>query len=278
MDQVLFLKSEWKFTEMATHSSTLAWKIPWTDKRGRLQSMGSQRVRHDWATSLSMTLLGSKITADGDCNHEIRRRLLLGRKAITNLDSVLKSRHITLPTKVHIVKAMVLVITYSCKSSTIKKVEPQRIDAFELCCWRRLLRVPWTARRSNQSILQEINPEHSLEGLMLKLKLQYSVIRCEQLTHWKSPWCWGQIEGRRKGTWGWEGWMASPMQSKLREMVRDRHDWPDAIHGVAKNETRLGNWTTTTMALLMLNLCWKYNPPKQNCSYGKMLPILGKEV
>ena len=118
--------------------------------------------------------LGSKITADGDFSHEIRRRLLLGTKAMANLDSVLKSRDIPLLTKVHIVKAIVfLVVTYSCESWTIKKAEWQRIDAFELWCWRRLLKVPWTARRSNQSILREINPEYSLEGLMLKLKLQY---------------------------------------------------------------------------------------------------------
>ena len=118
--------------------------------------------------------LGSKVTADGDCSHEIRRRLLLGRKAMANLDSVLKSRDITLLTKVSIVKAMGFpVVTYGCESWTIKKAERQRIDAFELCCWRRLLKVPWKARRSNQSILREINPEHSLEGLMLKLKLQY---------------------------------------------------------------------------------------------------------
>ena len=114
--------------------------------------------------------LGSKITADGDCSHEIKRHLLLGRKAVTNLDSTLKSRDITLPTKVHLVKAMVfLVVMYGCESWTVKKAERQRINAFELCCWRRLLRVPWTARRSNQSILKEISPEYSLEGLMLKL-------------------------------------------------------------------------------------------------------------
>ena len=118
--------------------------------------------------------LGSKTPADGDCSHEIRRCLLLGRKAMTNLDSVLKSRDITLLTKVHIVKAMVFpVVTYSCESWTIKKAECQRIDAFKLWCWRRLLRIPWTLRRSHQSILREINPEYSLEGLMLKLKLQY---------------------------------------------------------------------------------------------------------
>ena len=117
---------------------------------------------------------GSKITADGDCSHEIKRRLLLGRKVMTNLDSILKSRDITLPTKVPLVKAMVFpVVMYGCESWTIKKVEHQRIDVFELRCWRRLLRVPWTARRSNQSTLKEISPEYSLEGLMLKLKLQY---------------------------------------------------------------------------------------------------------
>ena len=118
--------------------------------------------------------LGSKITADGDCSHEIKRCLLFGRKLMTNLDSILKSRDITLPTKVHLVKAMVFpVIMYGCESWTMKKAERRRIDAFELWCWRRLLRVPWTTRRSNQSILMEINPEYSLEGLMLKLKLRY---------------------------------------------------------------------------------------------------------
>ena len=118
--------------------------------------------------------LDSKITADGDCSHEIRRRLLLGRKTITNLDSMLKSRDITLPTKARIVKAMVFpVVMYGCENWTVKKAECQRIDAFELWCWRRFPKVPWTARRSNQSILREINPEYSLEGLMMKLKLQY---------------------------------------------------------------------------------------------------------
>ena len=129
---------------------------------------------------------GSKITADGDCSHEIKRRLLFGRKAMTNLDSILKSRDITLLTKVHLVKA----ILYACESWTIKKAECWRIDAFELWCWRRLLRVPWTARRSNQSILKEIHPEYSLEGLILKLKLQYLATWCEELTHSKRPWCW----------------------------------------------------------------------------------------
>ena len=125
-------------------------------------------------TMSDFIFLGSKITADGDCSHEIKRRLLFGRKVMTNLDSILKSRDITLPTKFRLVKAMVFpVVMYGCESWTVKKAERQRIDAFQLWCWRRLLRVPWTARRSNQSILKEISPECSLEGLMLKLKLQY---------------------------------------------------------------------------------------------------------
>ena len=125
-------------------------------------------------TVTDFILRGSKITADGDCSHEIKRRLLLGRKVMTNLDNIVKSRDITLPTKVHLVKAMVFpVVMYKCESWTIKKAEHQRMDAFELWCWRRLLRVPWTARRSNQAILKEISPEYSLERLMLKLKLQY---------------------------------------------------------------------------------------------------------
>ena len=131
---------------------------------------------------------GSKITADGDCSHEIKRCLLLGRKAMTNLDSILKNRDITLPTKVRLVKATVFpVVMYGCDSQTIMKAEHRRIDAFELWCWRRLLRVPWTGKRSNQSILKETRPGCSLEGLMLQLKLQYLAISCEALTHWKRP-------------------------------------------------------------------------------------------
>ena len=130
---------------------------------------------------------GSKITADGDCSHEIKRRLLLGRKVMTNLDSVFKSRDITLPTKVHLVKAIVFpVVMYGCESWTVKKAERRRIDAFEVWCWIKLLRVPWIARRSNQSILKAISPGISLEGMMLKLKLQYLATSCEELTHfWK---------------------------------------------------------------------------------------------
>ena len=138
------------------------------------------------ATVADFILGGSKITADGDCSHEIQRCLLLRRKFMTNLDSIFKSRDITLPTKIRLVKAIVFpVVMYGCESWTVKKAEHRRIDAFELWCWRRLLRAPWTARKSNQSILKEISPGCSLEGLMLKLKPQYFVTSCEVLTHWK---------------------------------------------------------------------------------------------
>ena len=144
---------------------------------------------------------GSKITADGDCSHEIKRRLLLGRKAMTKLDSILKSRDITLPTKVRLVKAIIFpVVIYGCESWTVKKAEYQRIDAFELWCWRRLLRVPWTTRRSNQSILKEISPEYSLKGLMLKLKLQYFGHLMRRSDSLKRTLILGKIEGgRRRG-------------------------------------------------------------------------------
>ena len=150
------------------------------------------------ATVTYFIFLGSKITADGDCNHEIKRRWLLGKKAMTNVDRILKSRDITLPTKVHLVKAMVSpVVMYGCESWTIKKAEHKRIDAFELC-WRRLLRVPCTARRLNQSILKEISPEYSLEGLMLKLKLQYFGQLMRRTDSLAKTQILGKIEGRRR--------------------------------------------------------------------------------
>ena len=143
---------------------------------------------------------GSKITADSDCSHEIKRRLLLGRKVMTNLDSMFKNRDVTLPTKVHLVKAMVFpVVMYGCESWTVKKAERRKIDAFELWCWRRLLRVPWTARRSNQSILKEISPGCSLEGLMLKLKLQYSGHLMQRVDSLEKTLMLGGIGGRRRG-------------------------------------------------------------------------------
>ena len=142
---------------------------------------------------------GSRITADGDCSHEIKRHLLLGRKAMTNLDNILKSRDITLPTKFRVVKAMVFpVVMYGCESWTVKKAECRRIDAFELCCWRRRLRFLWTARRSSQSILKEINPEISLEGMMLKLKLQYFGHLIRRVDSLEKTLMLGKIEGRRR--------------------------------------------------------------------------------
>ena len=163
-----------------------------------------------WQTILG----GSKITADGDCSHDIKRCSLLGRKAMTNLDIVLKSRDIILPTKVRLVKAMVFpVVMYGCESWTVKKAEHWRIDALELWCWRRFFRVPWTARRSNQSILKEISPEYSLEGLMLKLKLQYFGHLMQRTDSLEKTLMLGKIEGkRRRANRGWDGWMASLTQ------------------------------------------------------------------
>ena len=165
-------------------------------------------------TVTDFIFLDSKITADGYCSHEIKRRLLLGRKVMTNLDSILKSRDVTLPTKVHLVKAMVFpVVMYGCESWTIKKAECRRIDAFELWCWRSLLRVPWTARRSNQSILKEISPEHSLEGVMLKLKLQYFGHLMRRTDSFEKTLMLGKIESRkRRGNRVLDGWMASATQ------------------------------------------------------------------
>ena len=166
----------------------------------------------DGETVSHFIFLGSKITADGDCSHEIKRRLLFGRKVMINLDSIFKSRDITLPTKVCLVKAMVFpVVMYGCESWTVKKAEHWRIDAFELWCWRRLLRVPWTTRRSNQSILKEISPGCSLEGMMLKLKLQYFghlMRRLDSLE--KTLILRGIGAGGEEDDRGWDGWMASP--------------------------------------------------------------------
>ena len=158
--------------------------------------------------------LGSKNTVDGDCSHKIKRCLLLKRKAMTNLDSVLISRDIILLTKVCLIKAKVflVVVMYPCESWTIKKAEHKGINAFELWCWRRLLRVHYTARRSDQSILKEINPEDSLKGLTLKLKPQYSHHWYKELTHWERPWSWEKLKAREEGDRGWDGWIASLTQ------------------------------------------------------------------
>jgi len=171
-------------------------------------------MEKQWKQWLSLFLGGTKITADGDCSHEIKKCLLLGREVMTKLDSILKSRDITLSTKVRLVKAMVFpVVMYGCESRSIKKAEHQRIDAFELWCWRRLLRVPWAARRSNQSILKEISPDCSLEGLMLKLKLQYFGHLMWRADLFERPWCWKRLKvGGEEDDRGWDGWMASPIQ------------------------------------------------------------------
>ena len=201
-------------------------------------------------TVADFIFLGSNITADGDCSHEIKRHLRLGRKTTTNLDSILKSRDITLSTKVCLVKAMVFpVVMYGCESWSIKKAECQRIDVCKLWYWRRLLRVPWTARRSNQSILKEISPGCSLEGLMLKLKLQYFGHLMQRADSFEKILMLGKIEGRRRRGRQRMRWLDGIIHSMdmgliaLRELVIARKAWHAVVHGVAKSRTRMSDWT-----------------------------------
>ena len=224
-------------------------------------------------TVTDFIFLGFKISADGDCSHEIKRHLLLGRKAMTN--SILKSTDVTLPMKVHIVKSMMLPVVMNwCESWTIKKTKHWRIDAFELWCWRRLLRVPWTARRSNNAILKEISPECSLEGLMLKLKLQYFGHLIRRADLFEKTWCWKRLKvGGQEDDRGWDGWMA-PLTQWTWVWVNSRSSWwtgrPGVLQPMGLQRVR-HNWAT--------ELNWtELRLPRNRFIYLVMYPVPNTEI
>ena len=218
-------------------------------------------MKKQWKQWQTLFSGGSKITADGDCSHEIKRCLLVGRKVMANLDSILKSRDVTLPTKVLLIKAMVFpVVMYRCESWTIKKAECRKIDAFELWCWRRLLRVPWTARRSNQSILRKLVLNIHWKDWCWSWNSNTLVTLCKELTHFKRPWCWKRLKTGEEGDdGGWDGWMASPTQRKW--VLADSGSWwwtgrPGVLQSMGS--LRVGRAWVTELNWSQLTYCSRF--------------------